>query len=290
MKKVIKNGTYQILISDSEKYTDEEIKKCVDEVLDKIKVKDVPPMYAPEEELEFTYNKKSGTGGKKPLTRGMIETAFKERHKDDGATFELYLDEIIKSLKDDINNAEYLISGETTDTRKKLLEDYVRIELYAKNAKSPKYAEIRDLINTLSEKLDLNYWRKPKFPEQKRVNVANEFRQQHRWDSQIKHSYKPTFLCTPSELSASYVDAKNGKLPELFEINLRKVQKDINADYNRIKAGYDNYSTDPNIKHTLPEIVNFYKQAVKQARDLGYDNYADDFENKLETITEAWGL
>ena len=294
MKKIINYKNYRIIVNDSEKYTDKEINCYIKNALKHIK--DVAPMYAPEEDIQITYEPKSGTGGKSALSKGMVTTAFKERHSDNGATFELYLKKIIENLDKDIADAEYIVSGENENTRNVLLEEYVIIERYAqKYAEERKtetainyYNTIKSKVNELSSKLGLNYWRQPKFPQTKQVNAATILRAKHKNDSQIKHVYKPVFLCSPGELKATAIDAKNGKFPELFEINLKKVQKDINADYNRIKAKRDNYPTDINIKHTLPEIVEFYELAIKLAKDLGYNNYADDFETKLKVIKEAW--
>ena len=78
-------------------------------------VEDIP-LNAPEESVNITYNE-GLKGGKPALTYGMIETAFKERAKDEGKTFAAYVDEAIKSLRQDIENAKYIVSGEMKSVR-----------------------------------------------------------------------------------------------------------------------------------------------------------------------------
>lgn len=260
-------------------------KKEVDDVF----VEDIP-FNAPEEKVDITYTEKL-KGGKNALTYGMIEEAFKQRNKDDGKTFAAYVDVAIESLKDDIKNAKYLVSGEMKSTRKLLLEDYVKIEhLVEKAGMTEKLNEMKPLVDELSEKLDLNYWKQPKFKPQERKQVSRELRNKHRFDSKIQKSLKPVFLCSKSDLTASYNDAKQGKLPEVFEGNLIKVQKDIEADYDRINQGRDNYLEDPRIVKVLPEIIDLYETAIKYAEDLGYKEIATQFAYMLTTIKKGWGL
>ena len=178
-----------------------------------------------------------------------------------------------------------------TPTRQLLLEDYIRIEhLLQKAGKKEKLAEMKALVDELREKLDLNSWKKPKFKPQTRKKYSQELRMKHRYDSNIKKKVKPIYLCTPTELRNSYVDAKQGKLPQVFEGNLRKVEKDMMADYERINQGRDNYLDDIRIVQLLPEIVQHYENATKWAEELGYDDYADRFQNMLRTIKKGWGL
>lgn len=252
-------------------------------------VKDIP-VNSPEEEVNITYTEKL-KGGKSALTYGMIESAFKDRNKDDGKTFEAYVDVAIESLKDDIQNAKYLVSGEMKSTRKLLLEDYVKIEhLVEKAGLSDKLAEMRPLVDELSDKLSLNYFKQPKFKKSEMKQASRELRNKHRFDSKITKSMKPVFLCSKSDLTASYNDAKQGKLPKVFEGNLAKVEKDIEADYDRINQGRDNYLEDPRIVKTLPEIVDLYQTAIKYAEDLGYKEIATRFAFMLNTIKKGWGL
>lgn len=252
-------------------------------------VEDIP-FNAPEEKVDITYTEKL-KGGKNALTYGMIEEAFKQRNKDDGKTFAAYVDVAIESLKDDIENAKYLVSGEMKSTRKLLLEDYVKIEhLVEKAGMTEKLNEMKPLVDGLSEKLDLNYWKQPKFKPQERKQVSRELRNKHRFDSKIQKSLKPVFLCSKSDLTASYNDAKQGKLPEVFEGNLIKVQKDIEADYDRINQGRDNYLEDPRIVKVLPEIIDLYETAIKYAEDLDYKEIATQFAYMLTTIKKGWGL
>ena len=112
----------------------------------------------------------------------------------------------------------------------------------------------------------------------------------HRFDSIISKSLKPVFLCSKSDLTASYNDAKQGKLPQVFEGNLKKVEKDIEADYDRINQGRDHYLEDPRIVKVLPEIVELYELATKYAEELGYKEFADRFKYMLTTIKKGWGL
>ena len=289
MKKIINKNNYKIIINDSKNYSEDEINKIIDDALSKIKVKDVP-YYAPEDEIEITHTEKI-SGGKNALTKGMLESALKDKWKDGGKTFEAYYQTILSSLKDDIDNARYIVSGQTEDTRKKLLEEYVNIETILRNGnEKEKLMEFKPLVDQLSDKLGLDRWRRPKFPEQKRVKGSNELRMIHRYDSKITHKYAPVFLCTPNDLKTSYIDAKAGKLPEVFESNLMKVQKDIEADYDRINQGRDTYVEDPLINQTLPDIIKHYENATKYAKDLGYTDYAREFEFMLDTIKKAWGL
>lgn len=273
-----------------ENYRVEEFTKpAAEQEVEDVFVEDIP-VNSPEESVDITYTEKL-KGGKNALTYGMIETAFKDRAKDDGKTFKAYIDVVIDSLKDDIANAEYLVSGEMKSTRKLLLEDYVKIEHLVKKAGlEDKLAVMSPLVDELSEKLKLNYWKQPKFKKSQQKQASRELRNAHRWDSKISKSMKPVFLCTKSDLTASYNDAKNGKLPEVFEANLAKVAKDMTADYDRINQGRDTYVEDPRINQTLPEIVDLYKTALKYAKELEYSDYAREFEYMLQTITKAWGL
>lgn len=254
------------------------------------KMKDIPPYYAPEEDIDITYTEKI-KNGKPALTSGMIEKAYQNRHLDNGKTFNTYIDVILDNLKEDIKNASYLVSGELTSTRKALLEDYIKIEKIVKKAGlTDKYNEMHDLIDELSAKLDLDTWKQPKFNEKMRKKESNVLRNLHRYDSKISKKFEPVFLCTPTELKNSYIDAKNGKLPEVFEANLEKVRKDMTADYDRINQGRDTYLEDPRINSILPKIVEHYENAFKFAKDLNYNEIADEFEVMLETIKKGWGL
>lgn len=292
MRKLIKyNKDYKIIVEDSEKYSDQEIQQIVKQAIENIKnskfVNDVP-YNAPEDVITITHTPKI-TGGKNALTHGMFETAMEEKWKDNGKAFEAYFQEILNSINDDIENAKYIVSGETEDTRMKLLEEYVKIETILRHGKeTEKLNQLKPLVDKLSDLLHMDRWREPQFPERKRVKASNELRAIHRYDSTIKHKYTPVFLCTPSELKASYNDAKQGKLPEVFEGNLEKVRKDMEADYDRILAGRDNYTTDPLIKQTLPEIIDHYETALKYAVALGYEEYVNKFKTMLDTIKKAW--
>lgn len=269
----------------------EKIKKALGEAasLEDAKVGDIP-VNSPEEQVQITYTERL-KGGKSALTYGMIEEAFKQRSKDDGKTFEAYLDAAIQSLKEDIANAKYIVSGEMKPTRRLLLEDYVKIEHLAEKAgMSDKVNEMKPLIDELSEKLDLNYWKQPKFKKREMRSASRELRTKHRFDSSISKVVKPVFLCSEADLKASYNDAKQGKLPQVFEGNLRKVEKDMEADYDRINQGRDHYLEDPRIVQVLPEIVNHYELAKKYAEDLGYDEIAERFGVMLTTIKKGWGL
>lgn len=259
------------------------------EDVEDIKVEDVP-VNAPEENISITYTEKL-KGGKNALTYGMIEEAFKQRAKDDGKTFAAYLDVAIESLKDDIANAKYIVSGEMKSTRNLLLEDYVKIEHLAQKAGlTDKVAEMKPLIDELSEKLSLNYFKQPKFKKSEMKSAARELRNKHRWDSKIEKSLKPVFLCSKSDLTASYNDAKQGKLPQVFEGNLKKVEKDMEADYDRINQGRDHYLEDPRVVKLLPEIIDLYELATKYAEDLGYKDIATRFAYMLTTIKKGWSL
>lgn len=276
-------------------YVNDESKvlKEIDDIL-KSNVKDTPvddiPLKSPEEEISITHTEKL-KGGKSPLTYGMIETAFKERGKDEGKTFRAYIDAAIESLKDDIANAKFIVSGEMKPVRKLLLEDYVKIEhLVEKAGMTDKLAEMKALVDELSEKLDLNYWKQPKFKKSTQKQASKELRSKHRWDSKIIKTMKPVFLCTKSDLTASYNDAKQGKLPEVFEGNLEKVRKDMEADYERIQADKDTYLEDPKIKSTLPEIIDLYDTALQYAEHLEYNDFIKEFKPKLDAIKEHWGL
>jgi hypothetical protein len=289
MKKLINyNKNYKIIVEDSEKYSDQEIKSIARNAIKNLKsIKDVP-YNAPEDTITITHNEKV-SGGKNALTHGMLETAMEEKWKDNGKAFEAYFQDILDSINDDIANAKYIVSGETEDTRKKLLEEYIRIETILRHGKeTEKLNQLKPLVDKLSDLLHMDHWREPQFPERKRVKASNELRAIHRYDSTIKHKYAPVFLCTPTELKASYNDAKVGKLPEVFEGNLEKVRKDMEADYDRILAGKDNYTTDPLIKQTLPEIIDHYETALKYAIALDYEEYANKFETMLKTIKKAW--
>lgn len=338
-----------------------------DNKVDDTYIEDVP-INAPEENIDITYTEKL-KGGKNALTYGMIEQAFKDRAKDEGKTFEAYIDVALESLKDDIENAKYIVSGEMKNTRKLLLEDYIKIEhLIQKAGLKEKLDEFKPLVDQLSEKLNLNYWKQPKFKKSEIKSAAKELRNQHRWDSaekpyiyqsnedaepmfigfyqsnndairgmsnlplgvgksttidimdkelyrnmkkdglieeedipildkyfsiqdsKIVKSFKPVFLCTKTDLTASYNDAKQGKLPQVFEANLSKVQKDMEADYERIKAGKDNYTEDPRIVKVLPDIVDLYQTAIKYANELGYKEIGNHFNEMLEVIKEGWKL
>lgn len=263
------------------------------EQIDDIYVEDLNddlPYNAPEENVSITYTEKL-KGGKNALTYGMIEEAFKQRNKDNGKTFAAYVDVAMESLKDDIANAKYIVSGEMKSTRKLLLEDYIKIEhLIEKAGLEDKLAEFKPLVDQLSEKLDLNYWKQPKFKPQERKSAAKELRNKHRFDSRIEKSLKPVFLCSKSDLTASYNDAKQGKLPQVFEANLDKVEKDIEADYDRINQGRDHYLEDPRIVKILPEIVDLYEMATRYALDLGYRETAKRFAYMIYTIKKGWGL
>ena len=340
-----------------------------------IKVEDIP-VNAPEEKVNITYNEKL-KGGKSALTSGMIEEAFKNRYKDEGKTFAAYIDVVLESLKEDIANAKYIVSGEMKPVRNLLLEDYVKIEhLLEKSDLKEKLAEMKPLVDELSEKLNLNYFKQPKFKKSEMKSAAKELRNKHRWDSveefvvlasdeprinnnifslsveQIIKLYRagkiyiafkgsesecdrfikqvemedegeygeeadrtnyimhpasilkdgkvedstiakkiePIFLCSKSDLTASYNDAKQGKLPGVFEGNLAKVEKDIEADYDRINQGRDHYLEDPRIVKVLPEIIELYELATKYAEDLGYKEIAERFAYMLKTIKKGWGL
>jgi len=254
-----------------------------------VTIQDIP-LNAPEENIDITYTEKL-KGGKSALTSGMIEEAFKQRSKDEGKTFEAYIDVVIESLKDDIKNAKYIVSGEMKPVRSLLLEDYIKIEQLIKKAGlNEKLAEMQPLVDELSEKLNLNYWKKPKFKKSEMKSAAKELRSKHRWDSRITKTIKPVFLCSKLDLTASYNDAKQGKLPQVFEGNLKKVEKDIEADYDRINQGRDHYLEDPRIVKTLPEIIDLYETAIKYAEDLGYREIATQFAYMLNTIKKGWGL
>ena len=252
-------------------------------------VKDVP-VNAPEEKVNIAFNEKL-KGGKNALTYGMIEEAFKNRGDDEGKTFKAYIDVVLDSLREDIKNAEYIVSGEMKPVRKLLLEDYIKIESLLKKAgMTEELAEMQALNEELSDKLKLNYFKKPKFKKSEMRSAAKELRNAHRYDSTITKKIEPVFLCSKSDLTASYNDAKQGKLPEVFEGNLKKVEKDIMADYNRINQGLDHYLEDPRIVKVLPEIIQYYELARGYAKELGYEEIADRFGNMLVTIRKGWGL
>ena len=270
---------------------EEAIKKALSESasVEDIKINDIP-VNSPEEQVSITFNEKL-KGGKSALTYGMIEEAFKQRNKDDGQTFRAYVDVAIDSLKEDIANAKYIVSGEMKPVRKLLLEDYIKVEgLCQKAGLTDKADEMRKLTDELSEKLDLNYWKQPKFKKSTQRKMSQELRNKHRWDSTIAKTVKPIFLVSESDLRASYNDAKQGKLPEVFEANLKKISKDIQADYDRINNGRDHYLEDPRIVQVLPEIIDMYELATKFAEDLGYKDTADWFKYMLVTIKKGWGL
>ena len=149
---------------------------------------------------------------------------------------------------------------------------------------------MKKLTDELSEKLDLNYWKQPKFKKSTQRKMSQELRNKHRWDSTIAKTVKPIFLVSESDLRASYNDAKQGKLPEVFEANLKKISKDIQADYDRINNGRDHYLEDPRIVQVLPEIIDMYELATQFAEDLGYKDTADWFKYMLVTIKKGWGL
>lgn len=259
------------------------------EDVEDVKIEDVP-VNAPEEKVNITYTEKL-KGGKNALTYGMIEEAFKNRYKDEGKTFAAYLDVAIESLKDDIANAKYLVSGEMKSTRSLLLEDYIKIEHLAQKAGlDDKVAEMKPLVDELSDKLNLNYFKQPKFKKSEMKQASRELRNKHRFDSKIEKKLEPVFLCSKSDLTASYNDAKQGKLPQVFEGNLSKVEKDMEADYDRINQGRDHYLEDPRIVKLLPEIVSLYELATKYADDLGYREIATRFAYMLNTIKKGWGL
>lgn len=248
------------------------------------------PVNSPEETVSITYNEKL-KGGKNALTYGMIEEAFKQRGKDEGKTFEAYLDVALDSLKEDIANAKYIVSGEMKPVRSLLLEDYVKIEHLAKKAgMTKKVEEMAPLVDELSEKLNLDYWKKPEFKLKERKKASKELRAKHRFDSHIEKKMEPVFLCSPADLKASYMDAKQGKLPKVFEGNLRKMEKDIEADYDRINQGRDTYLEDPRIEKLLPKIVEHYQNAIQYAEELGYKEIATRFAFMLNTIKKGWGL
>lgn len=254
-----------------------------------VMVKDIPTN-APEEKTDITFTEKL-RGGKNALTYGMIEQALKDINKDDGKTFGAYIDVVIESLKDDIANAKYIVSGEMKSTRKQLLENYIKIErLVQKAGLKDKLEIMKPLIDELSEKLDLNYWKPPKFKKSEMKSAARELRNAHRFDSIITKSLKPVFLCSKADLTASYNDAKQGKLPKVFEGNLEKVSRDMEADYDRINQGRDHYLEDPRIVQIIPEIIDLYETALKYAEDLGYEEYAKPFRFMLETIKKGWGI
>lgn len=261
----------------------------VKEYVKDIKVEDVP-YNAPEENVSITYTEKL-KGGKNALTYGMIEQAFKDRDKDGGKTFTAYVDVALENLKEDIKDAKYLVSGEVKSIRNLLLEDYVKIEhLIQKAGMTDKLAEFKPLVDELSEKLNLNYFKQPKFKKEQMKQASRELRNKHRWDSTIVKSVEPVFLCSKTDLTASYNDAKNGKLPQVFEGNLAKVEKDMEADFDRIMQGRDNYMEDPRIIKVLPKIVDLYQTATNYADDLGYDDIANRFANMLTTIKKGWAL
>ena len=138
MKKLIKyNRNYKIIVEDSEKYSDQEIQQTIKQAIRNIRnskfVNDVP-YNAPEDIITITHTPKI-SGGKNPLTHGMFETAMEEKWKDNGKAFEAYFQEILNSINDDIENAKYIVSGETEDTRKKLLEEYIKIETILRHGK-----------------------------------------------------------------------------------------------------------------------------------------------------------
>lgn len=252
-------------------------------------VEDVP-VTSPEEEVSITFNEKLSKG-KDALTYSMVETAFKDRSKDNAQTFLAYVDVVLDSLRDDIANAKYLVSGEMKGTRKLLLEDYVKVEhLLEKGGFTEKLAEMKPLVDQLSDVLDLDTWKKPKFNKASRKKASQGLRNLHRFDSKISKKMKPVFLCTKTELTKSYNDAKNGKLPKVFEANLEKVRKDMAADYDRIMQGRDTYVEDPRIAQTLPEIIDLYQTARDYADDLEYSDFAKEFDMMLNTIKKGWGL
>ena len=344
-----------------------------EEEVEDIKVEDIP-VNAPEENVSITYTEKL-KGGKNALTYGMIEEAYKQRHNDEGKTFAAYIDVAMESLKDDIANAKYIVSGEMKNTRRLLLEDYIKIEnLIKKAGMEEKLAEFKPLVDELSEKLSLNYFKQPKFKKSEMKSAAKELRNKHRFDSEeskeklyeikafhyargrwfttgsnltleeglkayeeelqalarfnqntsfkeevivelkeqgseniiksavvkrsgrivndsiIQKSLKPVFLCSKSDLTASYNDAKQGKLPQVFEGNLKKVEKDMEADYERINQGRDHYLEDPRVVKLLPEIIDLYELATKYAEDLGYKDIATRFAYMLTTIKKGWAL
>lgn len=292
MKKVIKlNKNYTIIVKDSEKYSDEEIKATIKEAIKHIRnskhIKDIP-VTAPEDEVTITYNEKIPSG-KSELTNSMFKTALKERWKDGGQTADRYFQEILESINSDIENAKYLVSGETKDTRMKLLKNYIDVEnILIKYNQTEKLEQLKPLVDKLSDLLKLDSWPEPTFTENDRIRASAQLRRANSFDSHIYHKYSPVFLCTPSELKATYVDAKAGKMPEVFEANLKKVEKDMLADYERINAGKDTYTSNPLIRGTLYDIVKHYETALSFAEDLGYNEYAERFEEMLDTIKNAW--
>ena len=269
---------------------DNKILKEVNAILnDKEEVKD-GPVNAPEESIDITFNEKL-KGGKNALTYGMIEQAYKDREKDGGKIFRAYIDVALESLKQDLKDAKYIVSGEMESVRKELLDNYVRIEhLIQKAGMEDKLAEFKPLVDELSDKLGLNYFKQPKFKKQQMKQASRELRNKHRWDSTIVKSVEPVFLCSKADLTASYNDAKQGKLPEVFEGNLAKVEKDMEADYDRINQGRDHYLEDPRIVKVLPKIVSLYELATTYADELGYDEIAKRFAYMLTTIKKGWGL
>ena len=272
----------------------EEAKKGVDYWLKEgirfgAKIKDIP-LNAPEENVSITYTEKL-KGGKNALTYGMIENAFKERAKDEGKTFAAYVDVALESLKEDLANAKDLVSGEMKSTRSLLLEDYIKIErLIQKAGMKDKLDEFRPLVDKLSDELNLNYWKQPKFKKAEQRQASKELRAKHRYDSRITKTVTPVFLCSETDLDASYNDAKQGKLPQVFEGNLSKVEKDMEADYDRINHGRDHYLDDPRIVAVLPKIVRLYEKAQKYAAELGYKDIAERFAFMLSTIKKGWGM
>ena len=297
MKKSINNYNkkYNIIIEDSEKYSDDEIKLTLKNVIKELHKKEINdskildvPTYYPEDVVEITYNDKI-KGGKKPLTSSMFETSLKERNNDDGLAFESNYEDIFKSIMHDINNAKHLVSGKSESDRQALIDDYTKIENILRQYKENKKAnELHKLIDRLSEYLNLNKYKKP--TEFEKIQYSEKSRIMHQFDSNINHKYKPKFLCTPDALKESYIDAKNNKSPKIFEANLKKVEKDIYADLERINNGMDDYAENVITIPLLPEIINHYETAAQYARELGYNDYADLFFDCVDTLKDVWGL
>lgn len=275
-------------------YSPKDMLKISNAVLEALKARPAKlgdiPVNSPEEKIIIQHTE-GLKGGKSPLTSGMVAEAYKNRYQDEGKTFEAYVDAVIESLKEDIANAKYIVSGEMKPVRSLLLEDYIIVEQLVKKAGlSEKLAIMQPLVDELSEKLNLNYWKKPKFTKATQKSASRELRNKHRWDSKIVKKMEPVLLCTETDLKASYNDAKQGKLPQVFEANLTKVEKDMEADYDRINQGRDHYLDDPRIVSVLPKIISVYDAAERYARDLGYTEQADRFAYMLNTIKKGWGL
>lgn len=296
---IYKGKKYKVTAADS--VTDAEIVEALDATraheenvqTEDIVVKDIP-VNAPEETVNIRFTGRGPKGGREPVSFNMVESAYKDRAKDNGKTLRALIEAVIESLNEDIANSADIVSGEMKPTRKLLLEDYIKVERIAEKAGLADLVEkMKPLVDKLSETLNLNYWAKPKFTKASRRQASRELRNKHRYDSTdsvITKEVKPVFLCTKNELTKSYNDAKSGRLTKVFEANLDKVLRDITADYDRINNGRDTYVEDPRIAKTLPEIIDLYQTARDYADDLEYSDYAKEIDFMLDTIKRAWGL